>query len=59
MSLPFDKTCPQCGAQAIASPKDARNWVWCVSCGYEGTMQQTQNIEQGISDNTKQLNLNI
>ena len=55
----FDKTCPQCGAQAIASPKDARNWVWCSTCNWEGTMQQTQNIEQSNSDNTKQLNLNI
>jgi len=56
----FDKTCPQCGAQAIASPKDARNWVWCSTCNWEGSIIEASNIIREIKGRqSKQQQLDI
>ncbi len=49
----FEKVCPQCTGDAIATPDQGRNMIFCPQCGYEGTMQQTQNIEQEKSNQTK------
>ena len=53
--LNHDRICPQCGTQAVASPKDARNMIWCPQCNWEGTLQEVSNMnkEQNISDQTK------
>ncbi len=52
----FDKKCPQCGGDAVASPKDERNMIWCPQCSFEGTLIQVENM---VKEKSNQKRLKI
>ena len=49
----FEKVCPQCTGDAIATPDQGRNTVWCPQCGFKGTITEVSNINKEKSNQQK------